>query len=81
MEPDQFCLGARSFLTVLKVNPQNSRSGSQKSYLYEMLLLNSPNMNKFFSYQAYLSRLFFASQNYFGVVQQYKTETGSSNIF
>ena len=29
MEPDQFCWGSRIFLTVLKINPRNSRSSSQ----------------------------------------------------
>ena len=49
----------------------------KQSYLYEMYLLNMPNINNFLSIS--ISSLFFISTN-FVVVQQRKTNTGSSNL-
>ena len=77
MEPGQFCWGARTFLTVLKVYSWNSRSVNP---------LTIPIYMKCFSQicpvpaSKYFRKLFFVSPN-FAVIQQYKTETGSSNIF
>ena len=33
VEANRFCCGARTYMTVLKANPQNTRSGAQRQTL------------------------------------------------
>ena len=77
LKPDLFCWGARTCLTVLKVNPRNSCSTSQ---------LTRRIYRKCFSQMCptwtskYLSRLLLVCPD-FAVIRQCRTKTGSSNIF
>ena len=69
-------------LTTMKVNSQNNHFGSQLTSPISMKCFSwiCPRWMIYSVYKTYLSKLFFVSPN-FVVAEQYKTKTGSWNIF